>query len=229
MDLIAELKPHLEILEKVMVFEQKKEFNKFLLVLTITGFITIFGGWIEYAFYRLFGISSIFFIWGQTGQSELTPTAEPVLFFSIWLIYLVPILSIVIFTLGSPGFINWNKSYRIVGIITIMLFFFTHITVLTLGVSNSKLIPGVWGTMICIGLLITSRILSAVISTNLMQNGLVMFAIVSFGLGLISVVLVEETLGMFFFCCILGLLLTISGMITYIKIGKVNISTEGDI
>jgi hypothetical protein len=110
-----------------------------------------------------------------------------------------------------------------------MLFFFTHITVLTLGVSNSKLIPGVWGTMICIGLLITSRILSAVISTNLMQNGLVMFAIVSFGLGLISVVLVEETLGMFFFCCILGLLLTISGMITYIKIGKVNISTEGDI
>ncbi len=229
MDLIAELKPHLEILEKVMVFEQRKEFNRFLLLLTIAGFIAIIGGWIEYAFYRLFNMSSIFFIWGQTGQPELTPTAEPVLFFSIWLIYLLPISSIFIFTMGSPGFINWNKSYRMTGATAITLFFLTHITILILGISNSKFIPGIWGTMVCIGFLISSKILSSVISKKTIQYGLVLFSAASFILGLISTFLIEEEIGMFFFCCVFGLLLTISSMITYIGIGKTTISTEGDI
>ena len=144
MDVLAELKPHLEILEKVAQFEEKREFNRFLLVFTFAGFISIIGGWIEYVFYRLFEISSTFFIFGLTGQYELAPTSEPILFLSIWLIYLIPITGIIIFTLGSPGFINWNRSYRIIGATIIVLFLTTHLTIIILGIPNSKLIPGVW-------------------------------------------------------------------------------------
>ncbi|MFX0087305.1 MAG: hypothetical protein ACFFAU_16765 [Candidatus Hodarchaeota archaeon] len=227
MDILAELKPQLEILEKVVKFEEKREFNRFLLVFTFAGFISIVGGWIEYVFYRLFGISSTFFIFGQTGESELAPTAEPILFGSIWLIYLIPISGIVIFTLGSPGFINWNKSYRLVGAATIILFLITHITIILIGIPNSKLIPGVWGTLICIGFLFASKILSNEFSNKSIQLGLIFFGLTAFILGLVSILLLPEELGMLFFCCVFGLLLTISGMITYFNVGRVNILPEG--
>jgi hypothetical protein len=227
MDVLAELKPHLEILEKVEQFEEKREFNRFLLVFTFAGFISIIGGLIEYAFYRLFEISSTFFIFGLTGQSELAPTSEPILFFSIWLIYLIPISGIIIFTLGSPGFINWNKSYRIIGAATIVLFLITHLIIVILGITNSKLIPGVWGTLICIGFLFASKILSNEFSNRPIQLGLIVFGLFAFGLGLVSVLLLPEELSMLFFCYVFGLLLTISGMLTYFNVGRANISSEG--
>jgi len=44
MDVLAELKPHLEILEKVETFEKKRELNRLLLFFAIAGFISIIGG-----------------------------------------------------------------------------------------------------------------------------------------------------------------------------------------
>jgi len=226
MDVLAELKPHLEILEKVETFEKKRELNRLLLFFAIAGFISIIGGWIEYVFYRLFDISSTFFIFGMTGQAELAPTAEPILFFSIWLIYLIPISGIIIFTLGTPGFINWNKSYRIIGATAILLFIVGHITILFFGTSNSKLIPGVWGTALCVGLLFTCQILAKEIDNKFIQLGLITFSLIAFALGLITVIVIPEEVGMLFYGCVFGILLTISGMMTYIKVGKTNIPLE---
>ena len=226
MDVLAELKPHLEILEKVEQFEKKRELNRLLLFFAIAGFISIIGGWIEYVFYRLFDISSTFFIFGMTGQAELTPTAEPILFFSIWLIYLIPISGIIIFTLGTPGFINWNKSYRIIGATAIVLFIVAHITILFFGTSNSKLISGVWGTAICVGLLFTSQILAKEIDNKSIRLGLIAFSLIVFALGLITVIMIPEEESMLFFGSVFGILLTISGMTTYIKVGKANIPME---
>jgi len=226
MDVLAELKPHLEILEKVETFEKKRELNRLLLFFAIAGFISIIGGWIEYVFYRLFDISSTFFIFGMTGQAELAPTVEPILFFSIWLIYLIPISGIIIFTLGTPGFINWNKSYRIIGATAIVLFIVAHITILFFGTSNSKLISGVWGTAICVGLLFTSQILAKEIDNKSIRLGLIAFSLIVFALGLITVIMIPEEESMLFFGSVFGILLTISGMTTYIKVGKANIPME---
>jgi len=226
MDVLAELKPHLEILEKVETFEKKRELNRLLLFFAIAGFISIIGGWIEYVFYRLFDISSTFFIFGMTGQAELAPTAEPILFFSIWLIYLIPISGILIFTLGTPGIVNWNKSYRIIGATAIVLFIVAHITILFFGTSNSKLISGVWGTAICVGLLFTSQILAKEIDNKSIRLGLIAFSLIVFALGLITVIMIPEEESMLFFGSVFGILLTISGMTTYIKVGKANIPME---
>lgn len=226
MDVLAELKPHLEILEKVEKFEKKRELNRLLLFFAVAGFISIIGGWIEYVFYRLFDLSSTFFIFGMTGQTNLAPTAEPILFFSIWLIYLIPISGIFIFTLGTPGFINWNKSYRVVGATAIVLFIVAQLTILFVGILNSKLIPGVWGTALCVGLLVTSQILSKEIDNKSIRLGLIAFSLIALALGLIAVIVIPEEEGMLFFGSVFGIFLTISGMTTYIKVGKTNIPME---
>lgn len=220
MDLLSDLQPTLEILDKIVAFEEKMEQNRLLLFLCLAGFIAIIGGWIEYVCYHFLAVDSTFFILG------LASDTEPILFLGLWVIYLIPLIGVIIFTAGiSPGFINWNKAYRNIGVITIVLFVLTHVLVLFLGIIHtpkSQLIPIIWGTMICIGFLLASRILFLETRNKDIRVGLSSFGVFALCLGVISSIIFysyNPELTMFLFCNILGIVLIIVSMIAYWKVG----------
>ncbi|MFX0183109.1 MAG: hypothetical protein ACFE95_08525 [Candidatus Hodarchaeota archaeon] len=222
MEVLAELTPHLEILDRVINFEKKVEYSRFLLFIALAGFIGIIGGFIEYICYRFLGVDATFFIFGVTGNPDLAPTAEPILFFSLWLLYLIPILGAGIFTLGTPGIINWNKTYRIIGLIAIGLFILTHFLVVLVGIPNSKLIPIIWGLAISCGFLLTSYFLTSETKSKIIQLGLSIFGIIALILGIFSSIIFPLELAMFLFCLIFGLLLIITSIIAYMNIGRLD-------
>ncbi|MFX0122725.1 MAG: hypothetical protein ACFFAE_03750 [Candidatus Hodarchaeota archaeon] len=218
MDLLPDLESTLKILDKIVAFEEKMEINRMLLFIALAGFITIIGGWIEYVCYRFLSVDSTFFILG------LAPNVEPILLFGLWLIYLLPLLGVIIFTTGlSPGFINWNKGYRKVGVIIIGLFALTHILVVIFGSSNPQLIPTIWGITVCLGFLLTSRILYLETRNNQLQSGLLAFGIFALILGIVSSVFIypeSPELAMFAYCTIFGLILIGVSMIAYWNVGR---------
>lgn len=213
MDLLSDMEPTLKILDKIVAFEEKMEYNRLLLFICLAGFITIIGGWIEYVCYQFLSVDSTFFIFG------LGAADEPVLFVGLWLIYLIPLIGVLIFTTGiSPGFINWNKAYRTIGALIIGLFGVTHVLILVIGISNSQFIPIIWGVTVCVGFLLTGRVLFLEMKNKELQLGLFSFGLFAFILGVISSVIVyplAAELGMFLFCNILGFILIVISMITY--------------
>ncbi len=230
MDLLSDLQPTLEILDKIVAFEEKMEHNRLLLFLSLAGFIAIIGGWIEYVCYHFLDVDSTFFIFG------LASDTEPILLLGLWLIYLIPLIGIIIFTAGiSPGFINWNKAYRNIGAITIGLFILTHVLVLFIGIidtPDSRFIPSIWGTMICIGFLFASRILFLETGNKDIKLGLSSFGLFALGLGIISSIIFysnDPELAMFLFCNIFGIILLIVSMITYWKLGVSHKKLKNDL
>lgn len=207
LDLFAELTPHLEILERIITFEKRVEYNRFLLYLAVAGFIGIIGGFIEYISYRFLGFDSTFFIFGLTGNPQLAPNVEPVLFTSLWLLYLIPILAGLIFTIGAPGIISWNKAYRAISIMGVILFISTQVLVLIVGVSNSRIIPIIWGITLCIGFSLAGRILYLEVKIKTIQVEMLISGFASLTLGIISSIFFPLELKMFIFCTMFGLLL----------------------
>jgi hypothetical protein len=216
LDFLAELAPHFEILDRVITFEKKVEYNKFLQYLALAGFITIIGGFIEFICYRFLGVDTTFFIFGLTGNPQLAPTEEPILFVSLWLLHLIPILAGVIFTIGAPGIISWNKAYRTISIIAVILFISNQLLILLVGISNSGLIPIIWGITLCIGFILAGRILYSAVKIKIIQTETLISGIVSLGLGIISSIVFPLKLKMFFFCTMFGLLLIGMSIIFYL-------------
>ncbi|MHA2246574.1 MAG: hypothetical protein ACXADY_16650 [Candidatus Hodarchaeales archaeon] len=227
MDLLSDLQPTLEILDKIVAFEEKMEYNRLLLFISLAGFVGIIGGWIEYVCYHFLSVDSTFLIFG------LSPVVEPVLFYGLWLIYLIPLIGVIIFTAGlSPGFINWNKAYRIIGVIIIALFSLTHLLVLLVGYLDSfqsQLIPMVWGSTTGIGFFLTGRILFIETRRKEIQLGLFTFGVFAIFLGIVSSFIfytISPDLAMFLFSNILGLMLICISMITYWKGGRTSVSLQ---
>ncbi|MFX0013084.1 MAG: hypothetical protein ACFFB2_04585 [Promethearchaeota archaeon] len=225
MELLSDLQPTLEILDKIVAFEEKMESNRLLLFISLTGFVAIIGGWIEYVCYYFLAVDSTFLILG------LAPNLEPVLFFGLWFIYLIPLIGVIIFTTGfSPGFINWNKAYRTIGAIIVGLFIITHFLVLVLGVvdsMNSQFIPIVWGTTTGIGFLLASRILFAETRNVKVRLGLLSFGLFALCLGFVSSLIFYEldpNSAMFLFCNIFGFVLIGISMLTYWYSGREGIA-----
>ena len=220
MSSIEKLQPHIDILERVEKYQRKAEFNRFLLILTIAGFVAIIGGWISYVFNRFVGVDPTFFIFGATGDPSLAPDKEPILFLSVWLVYLVPILSAMTFSTGSTGIINWNKAYKRIGILAFFLFLLAHIIIVLMGVTNSKLIPIVWGTLVCVGFLVSSRLLFLETNNSKVRTGLIVIGVITLILGLIIAIIVSVELAQLLFCSILGVILSFSGIISYYTVGR---------
>ncbi|UCG01430.1 MAG: hypothetical protein JSW11_17645 [Candidatus Heimdallarchaeota archaeon] len=218
MDLLPDLEPTLEILDKIVAFEEKMEINRMLLFIALAGFITIIGGWIEYVCYHFLSIDSTFFILGLASNSDL------VLLLGLWLIYLLPLLGVIIFTTGlSPGFINWNKAYRKVGLIIIGLFVLTHLLVIIFGSTNPQLIPTIWGITVSLGFLLTSRILYLETKNKQLQSGLFIFGISALVLGFFSSLVIypgSPELAMFLYCTIFGLILIGVSMTAYWNVSR---------
>ncbi|MHA2331457.1 MAG: hypothetical protein ACXAEU_05475 [Candidatus Hodarchaeales archaeon] len=230
MDKLSDLRPHLEILEKVEQFEKKSETDRFLLILMFVGFITVFAGFIELIFYQFLGTDVTFFLFGATGEPTLSPAAEPFLFLSAWLIHLLPFLAIITFTTGSTGLFNWNKSYRIIGVIIIAIFIITEVVVLILGPTNSNFIPFVWGVAFCLGSMTAGIILPKQADLTGLRAGLLIMGVFSLLLGLLSSLIFTSDLAelaLFFFGTTLGMLLTLSAMVLWITKNYLLMRNEG--
>jgi hypothetical protein len=217
---IDELKPHLDILEKVEQYQHKAEFNRFLLVLTIAGFIAIIGGWISYIFNRFLNVDPTFFIFGVTGNPNLSPMKEPILFISVWLLYLIPILSAISFSTGTTGIVNWNKAYKQVGILAILLFLVAHIIIVFLGMKNSQYIPLVWGLLVCIGFILSSWFMYEETDNSKLRGGLVIFGIIALFLGVLVSFTMPNEVAQLVFGLVLGTILSFSGIISYFALDQ---------
>ncbi len=220
MTILEELRPHIEILEKVQKFERKAEYNRFLLILTISGFIVIIGGWISYVINRFLSTDPTFFMFGMTGNPDLSPINEPILFSTIWLLYAIPILSVITLTTGSSGILSWNKAYRKIGIIAIGSFFVVQAVILILGVKNMNAIPLIWGTISSAGFLLSGHILYQETNLKRTKTALNLFGVMSFFLGILSFTFIPNEVGMLFLTIFLGVTLSLSGFLVYLKTGK---------
>ena len=217
LELLSDLQPTLEMLDKIVAFEEKIEYNRLLTFTSVVGFIAIIGGWIEYVCYRFLSLDSTFLIFDF-------PPREPILALGLWLIYLLPLIGVLIFTTGiSPGFISWNKAYRSIGALAIGLFLVTHILVLLVGIPNQQFIPLIWGTTVGVGFLFAGRILFSETKSKEIRLGLFFFGLLSLGLGSVSSLIVYPIfpeLAMFLFCNIFGLLLIAISMTAYWTAGR---------
>jgi hypothetical protein len=220
MTILEELKPHLKILEKVQKFERKAEYNRFLLILTISGFVVIIGGWVSYIFHRFLGTDPTFFMFGMTGNPDLSPIHEPILFSTIWLLYAIPILSIISLTTGSSGILSWNKAYRKIGIIAVGLFFVVQVIILILGVQYMNVIPLIWGTVSSAGFLLSGRIMYQETKMRSTKTSLNLLGVMSLFLGILSFSFIPNEVAMLFLTIFLGVTLSLSGFLVYLKTGK---------
>lgn len=217
---LEKLQRHLDILEKVEKYERKSEFNRFLLILCVSGFVTFIGGWVAYIFNRFFGIDPTFFLFNLTNNPSLTPTKEPILFITVWLIYLIPIVSVVIFSTGTTGIVNWNKAYRGIALMAVFLFFVVHLMILIIGLPNSKYIPAIWGVVVGIGFIAARWPLKSVTENTNLLNGLVILGLIALILGVMVSLLIPTELAQLVFGSALGLALTCVGLIGYIFVGR---------
>jgi hypothetical protein len=210
------------VLEKIEKFEKKTEFNRFLLILNVAGFVTIIGGLISYVVNRFLGVDPTFFIFNMTNDPDLSPSKEPVLFLSIWIIYLIPIVSVIILSAGSTGILSWNKSYRSMSILLAALFFLVHILILLVGMENARLIPLIWGITVGAGFLLSRNILIKQTSDRIVRLGLVFFGSYTILVGIIASFLIPADIGQLFFGFIVGITLSLCGLIGYYGYGRVN-------
>ena len=217
---LENLQLHLDMLEKVGKFERKSEFKRFLLILCVAGFVSTVGGFVAFIFNRFLGVDPTFFMFNMTDNPDLAPTNEPALFLSVWLIYLIPIISIIIFSTGSTGIINWNRSYRIIASIAIILFCLVHFTILILGVSNAQFIPLIWGIAVCIGFVAARWPLGNVTENSNLLNGLTIFEIISLVLGFVTALWLPTRIAQLIYAGGLGIIMSSTGLISYILIGR---------
>jgi hypothetical protein len=217
---LENLQLHLDMLEKVVKFEKKSEFKRFLLILCVGGFVSTVGGFIAFVFNRFLGVDPTFFMFNMTDNPDLAPTNEPALFLAVWLLYLIPIMSIIVFSTGSTGIINWNRSYRIIASMAIILFFLVHITILVLGVSNAEFIPLIWGIAVCIGFVAARWPLSDVTENSNLLNGLAIFGVLALVLGAVAALWLPVRIAQLVYAGGLGIIMSGTGLISYILIGR---------
>lgn len=140
------------------------------------------------------------------------------------MIYLLPVIAMIIFTGGiSPGFLNWNKAYRTIGIIAIILFALTHFVVLVLGIPNTQVIPVVWGSAVGIGFILAGYVLFSETRINAVRWGLYTFGGLTIVSGIISSIVVfpvAQEMAMFLLSVVLGLILIGGSMFTYIYLER---------
>ena len=220
MSSLETIQQHLDMLEKVTKYERKNEFNRFLLILCVGGYVTFIGGWVAYIFNSLYNVDPSFFLFNLTGDPALSPTSEPVLFITVWLIYLIPIVSVIVFSTGSTGIINWNRAYRNIALLAIILFFLVHILLLIAGLQNMKYFPAIWGFVVCLGFVISSWFIKPVTENMFILNGLIVFGIIALILGILASLWIPIEYAQLIYNSGLGLTLSCVSLIGYYLSGR---------
>ena len=221
------IKKQIEILEKIESFEKDIEFNRFLLIVAFGGLIAIIAGWMEYISFRFIGTSLTFFQFGMAPSSALQPSEEPVLFLSIWIIVIMLVITIILFSYGSSGVISWNRTYRWIGILAITLYLLTSSIILILGSENSNFFPLIWGIALFIGFGSSGYLLANIEDYRIIFKILLFFATLALGLGLVNSIIIISTISMFLFLVIFGISLIIGSAVMYLFIGRKRIIQMG--
>jgi hypothetical protein len=107
-------------------------------------------------------------------------------------------------------------------IILAALFFLVHILILIVGMENARLIPLIWGITVGAGFLLSRNILIKQTSDRIVGLGLVFFGSFTILVGLIASFLIPADIAQLFFGFIVGLTLSLCGLIGYYGYGRVN-------
>ena len=203
-------KDQIKFLLKIKEYETKNEFNRFLLITSFGGILSIIAGFIELIFYKFYSKDVIFF------QFNFFQSSDPVLLGAIWILTIFPILVIILFTTGTTGIINWNKTYKNIGYIAIILFVLSELSILFASEDHMELIPIIWGFYIFVGFLIAGTLMYKYEKQLFLARLLIFYGIVSLANAFFSYLFIDKNLAMFYMLDSFGMLLVVTTGILYI-------------
>lgn len=160
LNITSDFSAQIAVLERIERYEKKAEYNRFLLIVSFGGLISLLAGGVEYITYRFYEFDVVFLLFGFLNNDWLDPVQEPVLFIFLWLSVITPVVIVLVFSQGKVGLFSWNRSYRLISLLAVALFLLSNVFVLLLGPSKQELLPLVWGPTIGLGLAIAGHILS---------------------------------------------------------------------
>ena len=199
-----------ELLSKIESYENKNELYRFLLILSFGGLLSILAGFLELVFYEFFDTDVLFF------QYNFSNSSKPVFLYAVWIITIIPVLIILIFTTGTSGFINWNKTYRFIGLVAIICYFSADAVILILGKSKTDLIPLIWGIFLFLGFLSAAFLIYNLEKQSKVAIILILFGIIILTISMIVFLFVEDKLAMFYMLTSFGVLMTVSAGLMYL-------------
>ena len=193
-------KDQLKILSKIEVYENKNELSRFLLITSFGGLLCIIAGILELVFYKFYQTDVVYF------QYKFLNNSEPVLLLAVWILTIFPIAIIIVFTAGTSGIVNWNKTYRIIGPIAIVLYFSCEVLIVLLGEDEIKVIPLLWGIFIFIGFILASYLMLRLEHQSKLSKILILLGIlVSF----VTYLFIDSELAMFSMLTGFGVIMTV--------------------
>jgi hypothetical protein len=210
-------KEQLKFLLKIKDYESKNELSRFLLIASFGGILSIIAGFMELIFYKFFNTDVIFF------QFNLLNNPEPILLLAVWIVTIFPLLIIIIFTSGTSGIINWNKTYRIIGYIAIILFSLSEMTILLIGEEQLQIIPLIWGIYIFIGFLLAGLLMNRLENQSFVAKLLYLLGVMILANSFVSYIILDLKLAMFYMLSSCGIFLVFSACFVYVFVIKYSI------
>lgn len=196
-------KDQLKILSKIEVYENKNELSRFLLITSFGGLLCIIAGILELVFYKFYQTDVVYF------QYKFLNNSEPVLLLAVWILTIFPIAIIIVFTAGTSGIVNWNKTYRIIGPIAIVLYFSCEVLIVLLGEDEIKVIPLLWGIFIFIGFILASYLMLRLEHQSKLSKILILLGILVLIDSFVTYLFIDSELAMFSMLTGFGVIMTV--------------------
>ena len=212
-----EFSNQLKFLSKIEVYENKNELSRFLLITSFGGLLCIISGILELVFYKFYQTDVVYF------QYKFLNSSEPILLLAIWVLTIFPILIIIVFTAGTSGIVNWNKTYRIIGPIAIVLFFSCEALIVLLGEDQIKVIPLLWGLFIFIGFILASYLMKRFEQQTKLSIILIALSIFVLIDSIVTYLFIESDLAMFSMLTGFGVIMTVVAIIVHLLETKYSI------
>ncbi len=146
-------------------------------------------------------------------QYHFFQNPDPALLVAVWILTIFPLLIIIIFTSGTSGIVNWNKTYRIIGFLAIILFFCSELVIVGLGEENTKLIPIIWGMFIFIGFNLASFLMLKLEHQLKLAKVLFLLGFLVLLDSILTYFFVQTNLAMFVLLTGFGIMMTIMALI----------------
>ena len=202
-------KEQLQFLTRIKDYETKNEITRFLLITSFGGILSIIAGFIEFVFYKFYNTDVIFF------QFNFSSNPEPVLLLAVWILTIFPFIIILIFTIGTPGLINWNRTYRNIGYIAITLFLLSEITVLAIGENFIHFVPLIWGSYILLGFILAGLLMYKLEKQPFVERILILLGVLAFINSFVAYLFLDPNLVMFYMLTSYGVVMIVSACIMY--------------
>ncbi len=203
-------KEQLKFLLKIKSYENKNELNRFLLIVSFGGLLSIIAGFLELVFYEFLDTDVLFF------QYDIVNNPKPILLFAVWILTIFPVLIILIFTTGTSGIINWNRTYRFISVVAIICYFTAEGLIVFLGKSKTEFIPIIWGVFIFLGFLLASVLILKLEKQSKVALLLLVLGIIVLIDSILSYVIFSPKEVMFYMLTGFGIIMTASAGSIYL-------------